>query len=104
MLPVFGVLARLKFLRGTALDIFGHAEERRHERALIDSYEALVHRLLGAVRPDQRELALQIAQAPMKVRGFGHVKESARVAYEAEVVKLLSRLNEPASLPEKKAA
>lgn len=104
MLPAFGVLARLKFLRGTALDVFGYTEERRHERALIDSYEALVQRLLGEIRPDQRELALQIAQAPMKVRGFGHVKEAARVAYEAEVAKLLLHLHEAAAAPEKKAS
>ncbi|PZU37478.1 MAG: indolepyruvate ferredoxin oxidoreductase family protein, partial [Acidovorax sp.] len=92
MLPAFGVLARLKFLRGTALDLFGHTEERRHERAMVDAFEALVQRLLQEARPDQYALAVQIAQAPQKVRGYGHVKEAARQAYEAELAQLLQRL------------
>ena len=29
MLPVFRLLAKFKFLRGTALDIFGYSEERK---------------------------------------------------------------------------
>jgi indolepyruvate ferredoxin oxidoreductase len=95
MLPAFGVLARLKFLRGTALDPFGRTEERRHERAMIDAFEALVQRLLKEARPDQHELAVQIAQAPLQVRGYGHVKEAARQAYEAELAQLLQRLQEP---------
>ncbi len=35
MMPVFKGLARLKFLRGTPLDVFGYAKERRLERKLI---------------------------------------------------------------------
>ncbi len=36
----FGLLARLKGLRGTAFDPFGRTEERRSERALIGEYRA----------------------------------------------------------------
>src|SRR5260221_3878251 len=42
MLSVMGVLARFKFLRGTAFDVFGYAAERRTERALIGEYERTV--------------------------------------------------------------
>jgi indolepyruvate ferredoxin oxidoreductase len=35
MMKAFGVLARFKGLRGTALDVFGYTEERKMERALI---------------------------------------------------------------------
>src|SRR5690606_28172364 len=35
MLPAFRLLARLRFLRGGAFDIFGRSEERRGERQLI---------------------------------------------------------------------
>jgi len=37
MRSAFGVLAKLKGLRGTAFDVFGRTEERRTERALIDT-------------------------------------------------------------------
>ncbi len=42
ILPVFKVLARLKVLRGTPLDLFGYTEERKTERRLVGEYEALV--------------------------------------------------------------
>ncbi len=35
ILSAMRVLAKLKFLRGTAFDVFGKTEERRTERALI---------------------------------------------------------------------
>ena len=42
--PAFRMLARLKFLRGTPLDVFGYTSERQMERGLIDWYETLVTR------------------------------------------------------------
>jgi len=45
MLPVFRMLARMKGLRGTALDVFGKTAERRGERQLIAEYIALVDEL-----------------------------------------------------------
>ena len=42
MMSAFGLLAKLKGLRGTAFDIFGYSEERRTERRLIGDYEALL--------------------------------------------------------------
>ena len=74
----FGVLARLKGLRGTKLDIFGYSEERRHERADIEAYVAEVEALCRDVNPANIGLALAIARLPMDVRGFGPVKAKAR--------------------------
>src|SRR4029077_17781372 len=42
MLSAMRVLAKFKFLRGGALDIFGYAKERRTERQLIADYEKTV--------------------------------------------------------------
>src|SRR3984885_11175738 len=39
LLPAFRLLAKLKFLRGTAFDPFGRSLERRTERRLIADYE-----------------------------------------------------------------
>src|SRR5205814_4672697 len=49
MLPLFKMLAKFKFLRGTALDIFGYSHERKTERALIGQYESLVDELLAGL-------------------------------------------------------
>ena len=47
MRSAFGLLAKMKGLRGTALDVFGKTEERRMERALIVEYRACIDELLA---------------------------------------------------------
>jgi len=75
MRRAFSVLARLKGLRGTALDPFGKTEERKTERALIGEYRACIEELLGGLTPEKLALAVEIARLPEGIRGFGHVKE-----------------------------
>jgi indolepyruvate ferredoxin oxidoreductase len=70
----FRLLARLKFLRGTALDPFGRTEERRMERALIDEYRASIEAALSRLNADSLPLAIELASLPEQLRGFGHVK------------------------------
>jgi indolepyruvate ferredoxin oxidoreductase len=74
MMPLFRVLASLRGLRGTALDVFGYTEERRTERALIAEYAQSVERLLAGLTRDNHALAVQIASIPEEIRGFGHIK------------------------------
>jgi indolepyruvate ferredoxin oxidoreductase len=75
MLKAFGLLARLKGLRGTAFDVFGHTAERKMERALIGEYRATVEELLKGLNADKLALAAEIARLPEEIRGYGHVKE-----------------------------
>ena len=75
MRSAFGLLAKMKGLRGTALDVFGRTEERRTERALITEYQACIDELLKSLRGDNRALAAEIARIPEEIRGYGHVKE-----------------------------
>jgi indolepyruvate ferredoxin oxidoreductase len=70
----FGVIARLKRLRGTALDPFGRTEERRTERALIGEYRTCVDELLESLSGANLALAVEIARIPEEIRGYGHVK------------------------------
>ncbi|MCV2877450.1 indolepyruvate ferredoxin oxidoreductase family protein [Sedimentimonas flavescens] len=77
MIPAFRLLARMKGLRGTALDPFGRSEERRTERALIAEYEADMARILPLVRPETLEIARELAELPLSIRGFGPVKVEA---------------------------
>jgi len=71
----FQGLARLKFLRGTFLDIFGRTEERQTERALIQEYMDAVSELLVSLNSNNHALAIQMANVPEQIKGFGHVKE-----------------------------
>ena len=72
----FPLLARLKFLRGTALDPFGRTAERRMERALIAQYEGDMDEILRLVRPDTMDAAVALARLPLDIRGFGPVKDA----------------------------
>ncbi|MBU3724334.1 MAG: indolepyruvate ferredoxin oxidoreductase family protein [Burkholderiaceae bacterium] len=71
---LMGLLVLLRFLRGTAFDPFGHTEERRTERALIQEYRQCIMVLLEGLSEQRLGLAAQIAAIPDKIRGFGHVK------------------------------
>lgn len=68
------MLARLKFLRGTPLDIFGYSAERRMERALIKQYEKDIATVLPALSDATRDATVALAELPMQIRGFGPVK------------------------------
>ncbi|MFZ6710172.1 indolepyruvate ferredoxin oxidoreductase family protein [Undibacterium sp. TC9W] len=89
----FKLLAKLKGLRGTALDIFGRTEERKAERALIVEYTALMEKLAAGLNADNLERAIALASLPEKIRGYGHVKEKAMQAYHAEKAVLLKPQN-----------
>ena len=69
------MLARLKGLRGTWLDVFGYTEERRLERSLITAYEASVAALERELTERNLAVAVEIANVPATIRGYGHVKQ-----------------------------
>jgi indolepyruvate ferredoxin oxidoreductase len=70
----FRMLAKLKGLRGTALDPFGHTQERRTERTLIGEYRAAIDELLPRLSERNLGVAVEIARLPEGIRGYGHVK------------------------------
>ena len=73
------LLARLKGLRGTGLDPFGSAEERRMERRLVSDYRADLDRIIAEWSEARARTAVDIAEVPQGIRGYGHVKaESVR--------------------------
>jgi len=75
MLTGFRLLARLKGLRGTALDIFGKTGERRTERALIGEYKDSVEEVLASLNAANHATGVEIARIPEQIKGYGHVKE-----------------------------
>jgi len=95
-------LARLKFLRGTPLDVFGYTGERQMERGLIDWYEKLVLDLVAWISPDSIERLTGIAGTAMDIRGYGPVKMQAVAKVQKETEEMVRLLN--SSMHESRAA
>lgn len=90
IVPVFRLLARMRKLRGTPLDLFGYSAERRHERALIRQYERDMRQIFPLVTPETLEPAVALARLPLEIRGFGPVKEEAMKEAERRRQELLA--------------
>jgi indolepyruvate ferredoxin oxidoreductase len=91
MLLVFRLLARLKGLRGTPLDIFGRTEERRAERAWVAQYRATMEEVLLGLTPANYPVALELARIPEQISGFGHVKQRRQAAADLAWTRLLGQ-------------
>jgi indolepyruvate ferredoxin oxidoreductase len=98
MLPVFKGLAKLKFLRGTAFDLFGYTAERRSERALAEHYEALLGQIAAGLNAHNHAAAVELAGAVMGIRGYGHVKHASHARVMKEEPALVAKFH-AASLP-----
>ena len=90
IIPAFRLLARLRKLRGTRLDLFGMTAERRLERALIGEFEDNVELLLQHLSIDNLELATEIVGEYLEIRGFGPVKEEAARNARARIASKLA--------------
>jgi indolepyruvate ferredoxin oxidoreductase len=71
------MLAGLRRLRGTPLDIFGYSHDRRAERALITEFEHQVDEMLGELSPENVAAVREVVAAYMDIRGYGPVKDQA---------------------------
>ncbi|MBV6487930.1 MAG: indolepyruvate ferredoxin oxidoreductase family protein [Pseudorhodoplanes sp.] len=91
----FGVLKRLRFLRGTPLDPFGHSAERRTERRLIRDYERLLEEIAEGLTPERHAVAVALAAIPEKIRGFGYVKARHLAAAKADEAALREQFRSP---------
>jgi indolepyruvate ferredoxin oxidoreductase len=95
ILPVFKVLAKLKGLRGTPLDIFGYTAERRMERRLIVDYKNNIEALLKNLTASNYDTAVALAEVPEHIRGYGHVKEAHVKKARETQADLLQKLGAP---------
>jgi indolepyruvate ferredoxin oxidoreductase len=90
--PVFRLLRRARFLRGTPFDPFGYARVRRVERGLPDEYLALVDEATGQLSPQTLDLALAIASLPDLVRGYEEIKLAGVERFRARGAEMRARL------------
>ena len=80
ILPAFKLLASLRWLRETPLDIFGRSPDRRIERDLRDAYLTVIGRRIDNLAAPDVAAVTGLAKAALDVRGFGPVKEPAALA------------------------
>ena len=72
--PFFKLLAAMKFLRGTPLDIFGKVAVRREEQRLPEEYKAMIEQELEYLSPITYATATALAEAPDIIRGYEDIK------------------------------
>jgi indolepyruvate ferredoxin oxidoreductase len=104
MMQSFKLLAGMKRLRGTALDVFGYTAERKLERRVLSDYEADLDRIEKALAPGKVEAAAALASVPAMIRGYGHVKHASIDRAAGERARLVERLSAPAEAPVLQAA
>jgi indolepyruvate ferredoxin oxidoreductase len=80
IIPVLNLLRMLRGLREGPFDIFARSAERRLERNLRDAYLQAIGEICRTLTRENLADAVQIAAAPLAVRGFGHVKAAAAEA------------------------
>jgi sulfite exporter TauE/SafE len=105
MEPAFRVLAAGKWMRRHAWYPFlGSTSIRRSERNLLSWYQQVIEDLLLGLHEGNYALALSIAMAPEKIRGYGHIKEASmadvRAAVERSLLLYKSRTKEGVMTPE----
>ncbi len=96
MMPVFRLLAGLRQLRGSPLDPFGYLAERRQERRLRDDYEALMHQVSNTLSSANLNTAVELANLPDDIRGYGHIKHAAVAAVKKREQDLRRAFDQPA--------
>jgi indolepyruvate ferredoxin oxidoreductase len=104
MMTVFGVLARLKWVRGTAFDPFARSADRKLERRLIADYEALVAEVLAGLSAENHATAVALATLPEKIRGYGHIKEGNVASVRKRQEELLASFRSPSPSTSRRAA
>ena len=92
MMGVFRGLAKLRRLRGTRWDIFGHSAERRLEKQLIGDYEEDIAAILSTLSPATLSIAVELASLPEQIRGYGHIKLKSIAAVQKQRTSLLEKL------------
>ncbi|MEM7462513.1 MAG: indolepyruvate ferredoxin oxidoreductase family protein [Pseudomonadota bacterium] len=95
MFRAFKLLARLKWLRGTAFDPFGRTAERKTERALISEYEQMITDILPDLAKKNLRFAISLAGLPGEIRGFGPVKEASVAKAATTRTHLLEQFRDP---------
>ncbi len=92
MMPVLKLLAAARRFRGSWADPFQFHPDRRLDRQLITDYEHQIDKILATLSPQTLPIAVELASLPQKMRGFGHVKQTAIKTVEERQKSLFRQL------------
>lgn len=98
MMGALRILAKLKTLRGTPLDIFGYTAERKMERDLITQYEKTAEYILNHLKPENLSVAAEILSIPDIIRGYGPVKHENVEQAKKLNAELMDKFDNPETL------
>ncbi len=87
------MLAKLKSLRGTPLDVFGYAQVRREERELIVWYRNLIEQVLIKLTPENLPTAIEIASLPDQIRGYEKIKSDSVAQVKTQAADKLGQMS-----------
>ena len=90
VLNVFKMLAKMKGLRGGALDVFGYSAERKGERQAIENQIKLLDEITKDLTRERFTTAVQLADLPLQIKGYGHVKDANAEAAAKRRAELLA--------------
>jgi len=98
--PSFRAMYRMRRLRGTKLDPFGHAKVRRVERELIAEYEQMVAGALDRLTPESHATALELLELPDLIRGYEEIKLRNVVMFRKRAAAIEKRMAAGKPAPE----
>ncbi|HEY2194091.1 MAG TPA: DUF6537 domain-containing protein [Actinomycetospora sp.] len=88
----FRALRAARGLRHTPFDVFGRAEVRAVERALVGEYQEAVRRAVAQLGPETVDVVVVVAELPDLVRGYEDVKLRNVERFRARAAELLEGL------------
>jgi len=99
MLKAMRVLARLRGLRGSFFDPFARSHDRKLDRELIADYERVVEEIISGLERSNLQTAVELANIPDHIRGFGHVRERYLTAARKRQAELLEAFRRNEAVP-----
>ena len=88
------LLRRMRFLRGTPLDLFSHSQLRRQEREAPNWYMGLMETALKSLDLSTIDLVVQVAELPDLIRGYEDIKDAALKEARRRGDELLAQLSD----------
>ena len=100
LLSVFKIMARFRWLRGTAIDPFARTEEAKLARRALAGYEDDIAFALAQAETAEAAAIEELLNLPEFIRGYGHVRERHLKKVEVRRMALRGQILKP----ERKAA